>query len=112
MVDVGYVWNRKLRGDVGLKKDDNNFWVGSKNLLWETRGDFNPVLETWLYNNENSEIVLEITPSYRWHFSDPAPDEEYVSYEEFMRNYQPLLFRIISVKIAKQWIRQIEELLQ
>ena len=115
--DLGYLWNEDCSGkskfNFALEKVGNiNQWVGERYMLWSSPGKFNPRLATWLYNDEKGQIVLEVTPSYQWHFQDPKPDEKYYIYEEFIKNYQPILFRIISKETAQNWVTQAQNLLQ
>jgi len=114
--DLGYLWNEycsdESRINFATEEDDSTEWVGEKYILWPSSGYFNPRLTTWLYNNDQGEIILEVAPSYRWHFQDPKPGERYYTYAEFIKNYQPVLFRIIPKEIAKGWINQAQGLLQ
>lgn len=109
--NLGYMWNRLLHGDSGFKYKDE-FWVGLNYSLWETPGNVNPVLTTWIYNDIKGNIILEIAPDYRWHHMDPKPGEKFISYEEFMKNYKPYIVRIIPKNVATRWLAQAEHLLQ
>ena len=85
--DIGYLWNEEMQDKPGLsyfKIDSIKYWVGLKNLIWATPSNANPILSTWLYNNASGEIILEITPSYPWHFIDTedTKDENFISYEK------------------------------
>lgn len=36
--------------------------------------------QTWIYNIDN-KIVIEITPTYKWHFDEPDEEsDEYITY--------------------------------
>lgn len=110
--DLGYLLEQKYEGETKyIHMDQNNEWIGYKYLLFQTPGNFDPGLNTWLYNNEKGEIILEITPSYRWHFQDPKSGEAYITYEEFIRNYKPVLFRTIPKTVAQEWLEQAKALL-
>ena len=114
--DIGFLWNEELQNKPGLsysKLEGNDYWVGLYNLLWETPGYCKPKLSTWIYNDSDGEIILEITPSYPWHFTDPEEldDKDYVPYEEWIKTYKPLLIRKISKEIALRWKEQVEEIL-
>jgi hypothetical protein len=112
--DIGYVWNKELRGDDGLryeKMEGRDYWVGLRNALWSTPGDVEPNLTTWLYNDKNGAIVLEITPNYPWHFRDSEPNEKFISYQEFMRGYKPYLKKNIAKDVAEKWLEQAKQIL-
>ena len=66
---------------------------------------------TWLYN-KNNEIILEITPTYPWHFDKPAKNESFVPYEEFIKNYKALVIAKIDKKQAQEWLDIAYELMQ
>lgn len=114
--DVGYMWNQLLHAepadrDPKIFCEEDGFWVAEVNLVWSASGDDYPSVETWLYNNDEGEIILEITPVYKWHFDDPEPGENYITYEEFMLNYKPILFRTIPKDVAQEWVDQAQNLL-
>lgn len=114
--DIGYLWNEEMQNKPGLsyfKIDKVAHWVGLKNLVWSTSSNCNPVLSTWIYNEPNGSIILEITPSYPWHFTDPEEVDPkiYISYEEWMKTYKPFLIRTISKDIALKWLEQINQAL-
>lgn len=109
--DLGYMWSRLLHceDESGLVYE-NDFWVGQRNLLWSPTGSGKGICTSWLYNDKNGDIILEVTPSYRWHFDDPQVGDDYISYQEFMQNYKPLLFRKIHKEVAKEWLAQAKKL--
>lgn len=113
--DIGYLWNEDLQEKPGLAyvtKENANYWIGLHYLLWSTPGFIRPLLDTWIYNNSQGEIILEITPTYLWHFRDPKPDEEYISYDEWIKNYKPLLIRTIPREQAIMWQKQTKDVLE
>ncbi|MCX5922876.1 MAG: hypothetical protein NTX86_06145 [Candidatus Dependentiae bacterium] len=105
--NIGFLWNQELSGRVSLPlKSGTNFWVGEHNLLWEKRG-----LSTWLYNRDN-DIVLEIAPVYKWHYIEPKKsDTDYITYDEWIKNYKPLKIIKIDKRVAEEWLKKTEELL-
>jgi len=103
--DLGYLWNQKMHAD-----SDNKEKYELPGPLWCSTGHEEGICESWLYNNDQGDIILEITPSYRWHFFDPEEGENYITYEEFMQNYKPILFRTIPKEVAQQWLMQAEQL--
>lgn len=115
--DIGYLSNQEYHGDPNLElifnaKEGQEFWVGRRYNLWETPGDVTPSLATWLYNNEKGEIILEITPNYPWHFSDPTPEENFIPYEQWIKDYKPFIIRTIPQEVAKRWLAQVEHLIE
>lgn len=119
--DLGYLWNEDSNAVVtNIPNEKLEYrmventprWVGEDFLLWSTPGSARPPLSTWIYNNSQGEIIMEVTPSYSWHFDEPQLHEKFCSYEEFMKNYKPVLTRIIPPEIAKEWIKQSEYMLQ
>lgn len=109
--DIGFLWNEVLqdKGEMfpAYQLGGIEHWVGEKYLLWSVPGKYS----TWLYQR-GSEIFLEITPVYPWHFSEPKPTDQYYSYEEFIKNYKPLAVVEISKETAQRWLQQIEALLK
>lgn len=114
--NLGHAWNEELHA-----KDQPDFkppkkyhlWSGLNYHLWSTPGNADIVTDTWLYNDRNANIILEITPTYKWHFSDLEQPENapgFISYAEFMKNYQSYALRIVPHKTALHWLHQINKL--
>lgn len=111
--DIGFLWNEELQEKPGLvyeKFNDRNYWVGQSHLLWDTPSTVKPETTTWLYNDNNGSIVLEITPTYPWHFVKPKKREIKIPYEEWMSGYKPFIVRTIPREVAEQWLKQAQEL--
>lgn len=64
---------------------------------------------SWMYNDLEGNIILEICPKYSWNDEDEHdvnyPD--FVSYDQFMKNYQPIIVRTIEPKYLRQWLHQV-----
>jgi hypothetical protein len=117
--NLGYLWNEEFQQKSGLfyiptEDGTSSYWVGLNYFLWGTQGDANPYASTWLYNDEHGNIVLEVTEMYRWSMKEYDEKEgiSFVSYEEFMKDYKPILTKIIPQKITQQWLKQAGELYQ
>ncbi len=92
------------------------------NMLMYHNNDFFSQFWTWssisskadtlIYQADN-KIYIEIVPSYPWLFSEPELDNpEYITFEEFMKNYKPYVVETISRETAKEWLQQCEEILK
>jgi hypothetical protein len=80
-------------------------WVGFRyNFL--ACSDF----ATWIYNDKNGTIVLEITPQYP-HFDAKDTSKVRISYDGWLKEYKPLFVRIISPDIARQWLQQADQVI-
>lgn len=110
--DLGYMWSKKLHGETDFVKNKNGLWVGQLNLLWNTSCDNELVTTTWLYNDDQGKIILKITPTYVWKFDDPVTGNDLKEHDNFLQNYQPILSRVISTQIAKQWLAKSQNLLE
>lgn len=106
---IGFLSNENFQNStdlVMLKGKEGEHWVGDKYLLWDSMR-----YQTWIYNI-NNEIVIEITPTYRWHFDEPNEEnDEYITYEEFCKNYKTCFTKTISKSIAECWINQCQNIL-
>lgn len=117
--DIGYLWNQELQDKPGLTyqyKEGIKKWVGIDNHLWSTRSKDTLKLASWLYNDNNKNIIFEITPTYPWYLCEENyarnKFQSYIPYEEWIKNYKPLLIRIIPREIAQQWLNQAQEILK
>jgi len=111
--DLGYLWNEYLVGgsdrskfEYKLSPEMRKYWVGKDFMVWCGQD-----VATWLYEKDGV-FWLEITPSYKWHFLEPAPEESnYITYDEFIKNYKPHVMIELSIDIMKKWLRQTERLI-
>lgn len=108
--DIGYLYNQELQGKDGLvyKEIEKNVfhWVGGSYSLWSYN------VETWLYNKDGA-IIFEVTPIYPGNFFvEPGKEHEIVPYDQWIKNYEPLLIRQISKHTAQVWLEQANSILQ
>lgn len=109
---IGYLWNEEMQNKSGLsymKVSGIDYWVGLQNLVWSTPSNIKPNLSTWLYNNSQGNIILEITPSYPWHYREP--DIDFISYDEWIKTYEPIAIYTIQNDIAVAWKDQAKMIL-
>lgn len=107
--EIGFLSNENFQNRPGLvmvEGKEGEFWVGDKYLLWDSMN-----YQTWIYNL-NSEIAIEVTPTYKWHFDEPdEEDDEYMSYKEFRKNYKTCFVKTISKNVAKSWLNKCNDVL-
>ncbi|MCX5922997.1 MAG: hypothetical protein NTU89_00345 [Candidatus Dependentiae bacterium] len=113
---LGYQWCKYLkkndRKDLVYGNEDTGIpWIGYKYTLFETSHDIDTPA-SWLYNDEHGNIIFELTPVYPWYYSKPGSGETFIKYSEWMKTYQPILIRTISKQTAKQWLKQIDDLIK
>ncbi len=116
--NIGYYWNQDLNEENpniyfnGGNKGKS--WIGNKYFLWAT--DSSKKYEqygTWLYNDEQGNIIFEVTPTYPDTFVDLEDLADVKAYQEWMENsYQPFFTRIISKETAMQWLNQANQILE
>src|SRR3990167_1820900 len=108
--NLGFMWNENLQGKSGffmVKTSDNSgiYWVGSDYKILSTFGNTNPHVSTWLYNDHEGNIIFEVTKTYKWSTQkDDRKDPEFMTYKKFMKDYQPLIYRVIPRDVAIQWL--------
>jgi len=107
--DIGYLYNQfwQKRGEFVTIEGS---WIGLMHSAFATKNT-----KTWIYN-ERDKIVIEVTPTYQWHFFEPEdrkefPEEysDFVEYDEFIKDYKPILKTYIDKFTAKKWIRIIKK---
>jgi len=106
--DLGYLWNEDLHQvSIHSNPTEVNEWIGEDYLLWSRHG-----VSSWLYE-KNGKMYFEVTPTYRWHFRDPEPEEKdaFINYEQFIKNYKPYVITELSINTARESLRQAERLL-
>lgn len=105
---VGYFFSKKkYPAAAESDKSNNNDDIFSQYWMWSCPKN----IQTWLYNL-NHKIYLEISPTYPWLFSDPEKDEIYMSFDEYINNYQPIIIAELQKSLVELWIKQCYVVLQ
>ncbi len=105
---LGFLWNQDLYNTNMKSPDalkDEPVWEGTRYLMWGGN-----LFSAWLYNI-NELIFLEISPTYPWHFRE-VNEEEFTSYQEWIKNYKALCVISIDKKVAQQWLQKLETLMK
>lgn len=108
--NIGYQYNRDINEDnpnIEYEKIETiKSWIGNRYKLWSNS------VETWMYNDDHGNIILEITPVYPKTFRDPEEDLDMQDYQNWMKSYAPILIRTIPRNIAETWLKQTEDILE
>lgn len=100
--DLGFEFNQFTEG----KQEFNDAFL---EYNWLSNSSKRPYYDSWLYNDENGNIILEITPFYPWHNVTKKTCPNKISYKEWIKNYKPVVKTIISKENFKQWVKQADE---
>lgn len=108
--DIGYLWNQRGNDPtfISIKYTDQNndtYWIGQKYEL----SCYNYV--AWIYNDNNGNIILKITPAYPRCINQENA-EEVEHYQKWMQKYQPADTTIISPEKVEQWLLEIQPILE
>jgi len=112
MQNLGVLWNEYCQDKPELfmiesSDGSSTYWVGIDYKIWSTYVNTNPSISTWLYIDNDDNIIFELTKDYKWSFfPDDLQDPEFITYNEFMKDYKPLIHRIIPRDVAVQWLEQ------
>ncbi|MBT3456320.1 hypothetical protein HN446_04605 [bacterium] len=103
--DIGYLYNQfgENRGEFATIEGS---WIGLMYSVFDTENT-----KTWIYNEKN-KIVIEVTPAYEWYLLEPEDRAEYpdfVEYDEFIKDYKPILKTYIDKSTANEWIKIIKK---
>lgn len=116
--DIGQMWNQDLDA-VGKRvkfekiveepvAEGYTQWIGLRYYLWSNPYD---KLAFWFYCKEG-RFFFELTPVYPWALCEPEPDEIVIPFEEFMKNYKPILILEIPRERLIEWRRQTTRLMR
>jgi hypothetical protein len=100
--DLGFEYNQFTEG----KQEFNDAFLEH---LWFSNSSKRPYYDSWLYNDEDGNIILEITPFYPWFNVTKKTNPEKISYKEWIKDYKPVVKTIIPKESLKQWIKQADE---
>ena len=109
---------RETKENLGISL--NNFFYNLPDSVpWEKYHLFSnshqgirPYYSSWLYNDSDGNIIFEITPSYLWNDEDKKERKkpDFIEYAEFMKNYKPIVMRVVDKKYLQAWIEPLKEL--
>ena len=86
----------------------SRYWVGANYIVWSTYNTTKPMLTSWLYNDNEGNIIFEVTKNYKWSTCPDDPeDPDFMSYGDFMKDYKPLIHRTIPRDIAVKWLKDV-----
>ncbi len=115
---LGYYWNEifadrsscvDLRYELHSQGSYSS-WVGTDYFVSGTHYLApKPHLSTWLYNDKNGDIILEVTPMFDWSGHEVPEQEEMDRYFAFLKNYEPVLRQVIPREVAQQWLEQTKK---
>ena len=93
-----------------INPNGKSFWVGRRYKMFDATGYIPQT--TWLYNDQTGDIWFEISPVYPWLFSSPQEGEVFVKFRQWLKDFKPYVVRKISKETAKQWVKQLQDLLK
>ncbi|MBP6869899.1 hypothetical protein KBC04_03390 [Candidatus Babeliales bacterium] len=94
---------------VAASNDMSSYWVGFDYEICSVSAEAKSYFSAWLYNDIDGKIIFEVTKDYPWHFmelEDNSEDPDFQTYEEFMKDYKPLITRVIPRQVAIEWLNQ------
>ncbi|MGZ6254499.1 MAG: hypothetical protein ACXWL5_00735 [Candidatus Chromulinivorax sp.] len=108
--DLGYLWNEWLNNNHAsllyiTDKNNDTYWIGQ---LYELASN---EYVSWIYNDEQCNIIFETTPAYPLGCIDQDNEIEVKNYMSWIQSYKPISKIIIPVYVAQQSIEQAQEIL-
>lgn len=112
--NLGFMQNQYYQDKTGFIRvptsdGSSTYWVGFDYEIWEAFNDAKPPVSTWLYNDFEGNIILEVAKNYPWHFiilEGEPEDPDFITYDEFMKNYKPIIHRVIPRDVAIECLDQ------
>ena len=112
--ELGLLWNHHIQKIVLAEEADKPLkswsWIGDDLLFFANKGAGLNSSITFLYNNEQGEIVLEVCAVYPWFFGEDSSVDQYISYDDWLPEYKTLYREVISYDTAKNWIKHLQDL--
>ncbi|MBC2267057.1 hypothetical protein [Listeria farberi] len=102
---IGYYENIEYN-EISMNKMETMSF--EKPLLWSSIAEVGN--ETFLYNSKN-KVILEVSPIYKWHFDEPKILKDFITFDEFMKQYKPYIVQEISRDIVNKFISKSTEFL-
>lgn len=113
--NIGYLYNRycdalwnekpEIKQFVYQYQGNSKMWVGNEYHLWSATG-----VGSWIFNNNNGDIIFELAPLYPYKYHDPEKTNT-ILFESWIQDYEPYLIRTIPIPVAEQWLEQAQKIL-
>lgn len=102
--DLGFLMNQDFQGLY-----DQEYGFDEYYFLGNSHSRRRPYYSSWLYNDDQGNIVFEICPKYPWNDEDEkdCKHPDFISYDLFMKNYKPTVVCKIEPKYLQQWLEQV-----
>lgn len=102
--DLGFECNQFFSG----RQKDNLFM--KYYFLGNDHKKIRPYYNSWMYNDEDGNIIFEITPFYPYLYETKKTHSDFITYKQFMKDYKPTLKTIIPKENLKKWVVQAKKL--
>ena len=113
-VDLGFLWNEHIQKIIlaeeagkPLKSWD---WIAGHTVFLQCRANGDKSCNTFLYNDHQGNIILQISAAYPWFFKDAPSSELNISYDDWLPKHKILYKIIIPRKVAQKWVKQLIQL--
>jgi hypothetical protein len=106
-------YKKDNRKDLIYETLSNGFrrWVGVAYQLFDARAGIG-IPSSWLYNDKDGNILLEVSPIYPWLFMKVEPGETFIKYSDWMKEYKPYVVTKIPRDSALEWLKQISKFMK
>ena len=113
-VDLGLLWNEHWQKLSLAEKTGNTFkswdWLADNTIFLQSSANGKHSCNTFLYNDDNGNIIFETSAAYPWFFKNAQSPELNISYDNWLPKYKILYKTIISRKIAQEWFIKLNDL--
>ena len=102
---LGYCFSETVH--MNVEENGKGSDIFTKYWVWSSPNN----VQTWLYNKDD-KTYLEISETYPWLFSDPAEDEDAIFFDEYAKNYKPIVLVELQKSLIQEWIQQSHDFLE
>jgi hypothetical protein len=99
--DPGFEWNQFYEG---LIKDTDV--LEKYHFVGNSHKQIRPYYNSWFYNDEDGNIIFEITPFYSFHYETKKSHPDFITYKKFMKDYKVTVRIVIPKERLIQWNNQ------
>jgi len=104
ILDPGFEFNECYEKEIRVNRAmDYHCWSNSHNHV-------RPFYNSWMHNDQDGNIVFQITPLYPWHRTTKKDFPNRISYNKFIKNYKPIIKVLIPKVNLLAWIDQAKVL--
>lgn len=113
-IDLGLLWNEHWQ-KIAIAENAGNplsswKWTEGNTLFLQCNSNGDRSNNTFLYNDDNGNIILQIASAYPWFFKEASSPDLDISYDDWLPQYKILYKTVVPKDVAQRWVKDLHGL--